>query len=659
MLSESQIGAIVKNELDAALSYEGEIAKKRAKLLDYYNAQPYGDEIDGQSSAVTTDVADVVEWMLPSLLRVFTQGKNIATFSPNRVEDEEEAEQKTLLANDLFLARNDGVRILHDMFKDALLQYTGTVKVFWDETEDTRITSYQNLSELEYQKLLVTPGVEIDEVEIIESEVGENTYNAQKVEVTTTRGIQYVNVPPEEFLISKAARDFERPVFIGQRSPYTRSDLVKMGFDPEVVKTLPADEWYEYTDQKNARYHDYDNWQDVNAGRHHPNDIVYLGEYYMEIDVNEDGVSEYWQVFYGGEKVLEKEQVEDHPFCVCVPVPIPHRAIGTCPAEQVADLQFRKSTLVRQLLNNVYQTNFPRVLHSNKAELDDLLTPRAGGLIGVDTDTPDVQGHVFPLAIQSQIAGIMTAIEYTDTEREVRTGITRYNQGLDAESLNKTATGFLGIKDASQQRLDLIARLFADGGVKHIFEKTVELLGKYQDEVMAVRVTGETLEIDPRNWSENQQCRIDVGIGAGDRQEKIINLNNILTRQLEFMERGLLLSDQAKIFHTMDRLVTEVGLKDANVYFNDPEIPDETLMAQNQQLVAMVQQFQSQQNPLAEAQMIEARARLIEAQSKGEREMTKFVMEQAQKSDEFRANLAKELTELELKYEQDVPGSAV
>lgn len=655
MLSKFQVGAIVKRELDAALDYSAELAKKRAKLMDYYNAQPYGDEVDGQSQVVTSDVADVIEWMLPSLLRVFTQGKLIATFDGNTAQDEQEAKEKTFLSNHVFCNENDGVLILHNMFKDALLQYTGTVKVYWDETEDTVTTKYQGLSELEYQKLLMTDGVEVDELVVIETPVGK-IYNATAVRINKSGCVKYANVPPEEFVISRSARDFNRPVFIGHRSPKTRSDLVQMGFDRDLVDGLPADEYYELSEQKQARYHDMEDY-DGNPGGHSANDIVYLGEYYIRIDVNEDGVTELWQVYYAGTTVLSMEQVEDHPFAVCVPIPIPHRAIGSCPAEQVADIQFRKSTLVRQMLNNIYQSNYPRVLHSNKVDLDDLLTPRAGGLVGVDSDAADVAGHAQMLQVQPMIEGIMAAIEYTDTEREIRTGITRYSQGMDAESLNKTATGFKGIMDASQQRLELIARLFADGGVKQIFLKTVDLLSKYQDDIKTVKLMGKPLDIDPRQWGRNLQCRIDVGIGSGDRQEKIANLNTVLMMQQAMKQQGYMLVDEAKIYNTLDKLVTEVGLKDVGRYFNNPEQPDQIIRAQNEQLMMMVQMLQQQiqQNPLADAEKIRAQAKLMGEQNKRDIEQAKL----EQNDRHFNATLAKDLTKLELDANKNVPGALV
>jgi len=659
-LTDTQIASILGQEEYSALDFEGELSKKRAKLMDYYNAQPFGDEIEGQSSAVTTDVADVIEWMIPSLLRTFTQSKIVGKFTSHRIEDEQEAKDKTHLSNYCFLEENDGVLTLHNMFKDALLQFTGVVKVTWQEQEKTSRTTYKGLSELELEKLRMMPGVRLESVEYEEID-GIPYYDAEVVETSSYGKVCYDNIPTEEFLISRTARDFKNPRFIGHRSPKTRSELLEMGFDKDIVQTLPKYDQHENSEEKAARYHDYSYLSDSNPSTHEPNDIIYLGEYYIYLDADGDGITELWKVFYAGDKILEKEQVEEHPFAVGVPVPIPHRAIGSCPAEQVADIQYRKSHLVRQMLNNIYQSNYPRIAHSNKVDLDDLLTPRAGGSIEVDTDAGDVAGHTSVVTIPDMTDGILRGIEYTDTEREIRTGITRYSQGLDGEALNKTATGFKGIMDASQQRLDMIARLFAEGGVKEIFEKTVRILAKYQDTPMQIKLLGEPLEINPATWGDNTKCRIDVGLGSGDRQEKIVNLNNILMHQKEFMMQGLVLADQAKIFNTMEKLIDEIGLKSAEEYFNNPEMPEQTLMAQlqNAQNQLQILEQQVQQNPLAEAELIKAQAKMAEAQGKSTNEMQRFVMEMAMKDDHFRKELARELTELELKYNQDVPGSQV
>jgi len=251
--------------------------------------------------------------------------------------------------------------------------------------------------------------------------------------------------------------------------------------------------------------------------------------------------------------------------------------------------------------------------------------------------------------------------------REIRSGITRYNQGLDTESLNKTATGFQGIRDMSQLRIELIARIFADTGVKKIFEKIIELASKYQNDQIQMRVTGQVLTIDPSNWKYKTNCTIDIGIGSGDRQEKVSNLSFFYQQQKELMQMGSPLVDSKKLYNTLDKVATEVGLKGAEMYFNDPEVPSEVLMAENEQLKAMLQQMQMQlNNPLAEAEQVKAQAAMemkqMDSQIKVLQEQVKAQGKTAELEQKERFHddeMALELTKIEAQENVNVPGSLI
>jgi hypothetical protein len=672
MLTDDQLAALIASEENGAVTYHSQIAKNRTRLMDYYNQLPYGDEVDGQSQIVTSDVADTIEWMLPGLLRIFTQGSKIAKFESTASEYDDEAMEKEALANHIFLKENDGVLILHNMMKDALMQYSGTVKVYAEEYQDTKTNAYEGLSRDELTALEMTAGVEVEDVEEVENEEGEARFNAKKVK--RVERIRYVveNIPPEEFLFNESARDFKNLPFIGHRSPKTRSQLKQMGFDAEVVDSLPADSYFDHTEEKNARHHNSTRTGD-NPSNHHPNDTIYLGEYYYEVDVNEDGITELYKIFYAGAKVLDKEECDEHPFGVIVPIPMPHKALGTCPAEQAADIQLRNTTLMRQMLDNIYQTNYPRIAHSDKVDIDDLLTPRPGGTVEVDTENADVAGHIQSIAVQPLIEPMLLALEKTDSQREIRTGVSRFSQGLDPESLNKTATGFQGIREDGAQRLELIARLFADTGIKDIFRKIINVVAKHQSDALHISVMGKELDINPVEWQDETRVSVNVGLGSGDRKEKIVNLNYLLQKQEQYLAAKLPIVDQAKIYKTLERLVHEVGLKDVEDYFNDPNKPEEVLLAMNEQLIGQVMELQAalqQRNPLAEAEMVKvqgdlaresgkSRLKLIENESKKDAQVTEFLLKLAQEDAHFRQKLMAQLTELELKYEKDVPGASV
>jgi hypothetical protein len=674
VLSDREILNIVSSEKSDSISYRDEIGSKRSTLMDYYNMQPYGDEVDGQSRYVSSDVSDVVEGMLPSLIRVFTQGKEVAKFAADRPEQDAEAEQKTLLANYVFYRQNQGVLTLTNMFKDALLQYTGTVKVMVDESSEVTEENYVGLSQEELQSLEMDEEIEITEItedsRTIATDLG--MVNVTSFDVTAKRTqkhtkVVYESVPPEEFLISRSARDFVKPRMIGHTTTKMRYELIEMGFDRDIVESIPAHARVDNSEEKTSRYHDYDDTGLSNPTSQSATDEVELTEMYVYMDVDEDGIAELWQVFEAGNQILEKNLWDEHPFAVVTPIPIPHRAIGTCPAEQVADIQFTKSVLVRQALNNIYSTNYQRVAYNDRVDMDDLFTPRPGGGVHIDGEGP-IGDSILPIVTQPQVAQILQQIEYVDASAERRTGFTRFSQGLDADALNHTATGFKGISDYSQQRMELIARVFAETGVKELFRKTVAMLSKHQDTAIQIRVSGKPMEINPGAWKYNLDCMVDVGLGSGDRNEKIVNLNVILQRQLELIELQSPNADWAKVYNTLEKLIVETGLKDASNYFNDPEKPEELLQVQNQQLLQAVQQLQAQasENPLAEAELIKARARMAEVNQRDTLKAQEMQHKQrmdmlnlAQDNDQFRQEMIKDLTELELKYSQDVPGSAV
>jgi hypothetical protein len=663
MLSDSQIANIVSAEEEQAIGYLGEgseIQQNRATLLDYYNQKPFGDEIDGQSKFVTSDVMDVVEGMLPALLRLFTQGKHIGKFRSNTDGSDEECEKKTEYAHWVFSQCHDSTLILHDMFKDALLQYTGITKIYWDEKEESLHEKYQGVSGEELIALRIDKNFEI--TKIYETEKG---LCVEGNRVNSTGRVKIDNIPPDELLLARRSRNFIAPPFIGQRTPKTRSDLLQMGFDKDAVDSLGKDDQEIDNTVKLARDHDLESGHDYNPTGDRSKDVIFLGEYYIYIDVDEDGISELWQVFMAEGKILEKKRVDDHPYCVAIPIPIPHRAIGTCPADQVADLQLLKATLVRQMLNNIYATNYNRMVVNDRVDLDDVLTPRAGGLVRVD-GVGAIGDSIMPLVTSNQIGEILQSIEYTDTMREIRSGVTRYNQGLDTESLNKTATGFQGIRDMSQMRIEMIARIFSST-VKRMMEKIVELGSKYQDEQIQLRVHGKVLDIDPSAWRYKADCELSIGVGSGDRQEKVANLSYFYQQQKDLMQQGSPLVDSKKLYNTLDKVSAEVGLKGAESYFNNPERPEELIIAENEQLKRLLSQYeQNAQNPLAEAEMIKANAQLqlkeLEAQVKILQEQLKASAKSAdldQKDRHHDDEMAVRLTEIEAQNKVNVAGSLI
>lgn len=678
MLSDSQILNLVIQARDYSIGYGDRIGEKRETLMDYYYMRPYGNEIEGRSEYVSSEVSDVVETLAPIILNTFTRSYDLFDVSYDDPEQEEEAKEKAALLNHCFFKLNQGSKLLLDATKDALLQYTGSMKASWAEESKVVEENITNLSNLDVLALEEEDGVEIVQVLERDIEVGGvpiQVFDAKIKRTLTNSKVVIDTVAPENTLVSPSARCFHKPPSLGERTLKRRSELLEMGFDKEIVDNIPAyDADEDNSGQASARYYD-QNYDRGYHTLHKPNDQVWLTELYIYLDVDGDGIAELWQVFEAGDQLLEKNIMEEHPYGVLVSIPIPHKAIGTCPAEQVAYLQFTKSTLVRHMLDNVYQTNFQRFAINERVDLDDLLTPRPGGAVRIDGEEP-VNGSIEPLITTPQVQQILASLDFLDVSQEKRAGVTRFNQGLNPNDLNQTATGFLGIDEYSQQRVGLIMKSFAEGGLKALGNKILRLYAANAEGPIKVGSKAGIMNIDPSQWRFDLDAYVRVSIANGSRQERLINLNNILERQVQAIQKGSVLADEAKVYNTLEDIIQELGIKDASLYFNDPEIPVEVLQAENEQLKAQVQEFQQileGQNPLAEAEQIKAQAELIKAQIRkdeaNQKDLLKaaeleqkdqhFQQELAAKDEKERQDLVKDLTEMELKYNKNVPGSSV
>ena len=150
--------------------------------------------------------------------------------------------------------------------------------------------------------------------------------------------------------------------------------------------------------------------------------------------------------------------------------------------------------------------------------------------------------------------------------RENRTGVTKYNQGLDANSLNKTATGIKNIMNASQKKILLIARIFAETGVKSLMRRIHRDLRKGPIKTITARLRNEWVDVNPRVWKDRADMSVSVGLGTGNKDNMLQRLNMILERQIQGMEVGL--SDPQKILHTLHKMVDLSDLKAPELFFD-------------------------------------------------------------------------------------------
>lgn len=585
-MTESGLKAILAAEIaDASAFIESEVGPQRRRALDYYLGRPLGTEQEGRSHAVSTDVADTVEWILPSLLKVFTAGEEVVRFEPTGPEDEEAARQATEYANWIFNRDNPGFLVLYTLFKDALLQKNGVAKVWWEAGTETVRETYLGKTEEELRLILADPAVEPIEHSSYEGEgvaVGPDGVPARArmplhdLAVRRSRDYGRVRVepvPPEEFLIARRAKSIAEAAFVAHRVRRTVSDLVAAGHDRALVERLAG--WDGAPPGRPLPTHEAAEagWPPERDGAMRE---LWVTECYLRADWDGDGIAELRKVTVAGEgcEILDNEPADGAPFVSLTPILMPHRFFGLSVADLVMDLQLIKSTILRQILDNLYLSNNGRHVVSDQVNIDDMLTARPGGIVRLKNGALPSQGHVLPLDTPLAAAQAFPMLEYIDGIRESRTGVTRYNQGLDADSLNKTASGISQIMSAAQQRVELIARIFAETGVKDLFRKILELVGKHQTQPRILRLRNRWVAMDPRQWNAGMDLSIAVGLGTGNKDQMLAHLRSLLEIQAEAVRlqggaEGPLVTLE-NIYNTLSRLVENAGLKATEPYFTDP-----------------------------------------------------------------------------------------
>lgn len=658
-MDTGKLKGIIESEIDSSIGFiESETTDQRKKSLEYYQRHDYGNEVEGRSQIVTSEVAEAVDGALPQIMRIFTQTKNFVEYSPRTQEDEESAKQATDYAN-WVLEQNNGVILFHNWFKDALLQKVGVVKAYWDISEDVTEEEYKDLTDNELTLIGRDDSREIIEQETIEDvtvddegfELPVRMHNVKVKKKTEHGKIVIQNVPPEEFLISKKATSIDDSPFVAHRKLMTRSELIAMGFDEEIVLTLPSYDDISFSSEKIARF--------SNGEHPHEQDsldismqTVEVYECYLKTDFDDDGIAELRRIVYSGSTILYNEPCDYVPFYSICPYPMPHKFFGQSLADRAMDVQLIKSTVTRQMLDNLYLTNNARVgAVEGQVNLDDLLSVTPGGIVRMKQPNAVVPFNIQPVANQA-----FPMLEYLDNIQSKRTGVNDMAQGLDPNILqNVTAAAIAASTKASSGKLELIARIFAETGVKDLFKGILHLSTKYSDKAVKVSLRGKYIELDPRTWSNLYDVSVNVGLGTGDKEEQVANLGFVLNKQEEIIKGYGInnpLVSLKKYANTLNSFIQELGIVNTNNFFNEitPEIEEMLAQPQEPQIdqtaQVLMQQTQAQleidrQKALAD---IELKKLQLEEDLKLKREEMLFELELAKQK--MQADLQRKEQEL-------------
>jgi len=314
--------------------------------------------------------------------------------------------------------------------------------------------------------------------------------------------------------------------------------------------------------------------------------------------------------YAGMTEILDQEEVDHIPFASVCPIPMPHKFFGQSLADRAMDIQLIKSTITRQILDNLYLTNLPRMTAiDGQVNMDDLLTVAPNGVVRMKSP-----GAVQALTVPPTAAQSFPMLDYMDQVLQKRSGVTQTSQGLDPNILqNTTATAIAAMQQAGSGRMEMIARVFADTGVKDLFTGIFHLLCKYQDKARVVRLRGKYVSIDPREWKNNYDVSISVGLGTGNKDQQMAMAAMVLQKQEQILQtQGISnpLVTVGQYRNTLGRFIEAAGYKDSNEFFKEitPEL--------DAQLSAPPPPKQVPQDPAVQAYVAQTQAQIQGEQAK-------------------------------------------
>lgn len=603
-----------------------ELLLRAETALNSYNGDYYGDEIDGRSKVVARDVSEVIDHMNVSVLRTFVSGDRVVEFEPDSEELEQAADDATEAIQRQFARK--GYSLLHDWLKEGNISTLGIVKAAVERRKQ-REEFYSIDPEAD-------GAIEADIDEEASAAAGGEVFRAVRLAETPAEFKDYL-VPLEEFRISPDARDPDEALYVAHASPKFASELVEMGL-------CTAEEAEDLNDERSAdtlsyaRDNGLEDWQNDRKGA---NKRVILLEEYVRFDADGDGIAERLCVHRVGNTVLRIEPCDYQPFVIYCPFPMPGRLAGHSLADKVTDIQRVNTALMRLSLDGLYRNLAPRTYVPddavNENTYDDLLNVVPGGLIrfkGATPPTPEVKNDVSATAFQ--------AIEFMIGQRESRTGITRLNQGLDADALNKTATGTALMQAQGQQMEEYLARNFAES-VARLMRLKLKMMARY-GQPMQMRVDGEFRQIDPGQWPEDMEVVIRVGLGSGRKEQRLQNRMMLLQIQREVMMAGLPIVGPEQLYKSIAGVVKDASIGSPSDFVVDPTTIQPELDENGQPVPPP---------PSPEEQKLQAETQLAAAKMQGEQQMQAMKLQSDQQAQAMKIEAMREEAALKAQLARD------
>ena len=609
----------VKADIDAAERLQDELRPIRNELYQLYRGKNPDKPREGRSNIVSTEIMNAVEWILPSLMRIYFQSDQIALCEPVGPEDVDKAEQMTNVLNDMFTRRQKGFVKCLKWFKDALVYGLGVAKETWEEEYEETELFYEELPEEAFNLLEQDPSTHIDSYDLEETRIEGGIFSKavggilpfmqpgavvrkkyKNVRATsikkTYEGIHMDILPLEDYLYDPAAEETEDCAFQIHKTEKTIDECLRLQ-EADIYKNIE-----ELINIAKGRINDDDDMGKTEEdarfsedGRSNPNDLdsdidqvgrlkVPIYEWWGNLDIDGNGKLKPYVVCVCEDTLIRCEpNPYNHqlpPFITLRPMLDIHKFEGIGLADLLKDGQKAITGMTRQYLDNLsWQNNGMWLVDRNaRVELSSLLHPRPAGVVRSNrTDS------VKPLTPPNIGATALQGIEFMRDVCEAKSGVTRYTQGLDAKSLNKTATGITAIMNKSDGRVELIARTFAETGVRDFFTMANSLVQQYMTMDYAVRVYGKPIQVAPDDVKGNFDISVSVGTNPGRQEQVAQQMIQLLSLSGSLIQNGVMTPDN--LYYINKKLLECWGHKDVEHYLTEPQV-----MQKLQQTIAMLRQ---------------------------------------------------------------------
>ena len=663
-LTDDEIQNTITTSVREAVDFvETEVAPDRIKSQKYFDGKSAVDFEEGRSRVVATKVRDTIRAIKPALMRVFLQSDKPVEFIPNTPQAVMGADQATKYAKYVF-ERNNGFRILSDVFHDALIKKVGVAKVYYDEVQHVEIDEYSDLtpeqlafiendpeSEVLSQEETIIAEAVIDEMGI-EIQPRMASYNLRVARTSTKGQIKIQSVAPEDFFVDRMAVSVDDCYVCGHTSEARVGDLVAMGFDFETVYNLAGASDGTVDDEEEMARRGWDDTDDDENAADPSMRKVQFTEAYMKMDIEGTGVPRLYKFICAGNdyEILDYELCDYIPFAIFEVDPEPHTFFGRSLAEIVIEDQDAATSLLRGLLDGLAMANNPRVMAvQNLVNMDDLLNNEIGGVVRVK----DINA-LREFSIGGGASAALPALQFYDESIRAKTGVTGAAMGMDADALqSQTAAGVNAAVQAASAVSELIARNLAEGGMRQMFRLISQIARANPNPNEMMRLDGQFVPVDPRSWTNDLDLVTNVGLGNNRREDRIAALQMTMQTQMQIWQaygptNGIV--TMTGIRNTLADILGMAGIHNADRYYNPMNPQTEQMLMM--QAAQAAQGDPSQQQPsdpnaaFLQAEQMKMSARVQADMAKTQLDAQRLQMEDDLKRDQMAQDLALKAAEL-------------